>query len=65
MKDKNAALKLSVIVLLEALFLKNPKNFKTGLKALVPNIVKLTDDATGEVREKSIAMLGKLKNEFG
>lgn len=65
LKDKNGALKVSIIKLLESLFQKDPKKEKPGLKALLPSIVVLFEDSVADVRDKALAFTGKMKNEYG
>ncbi len=44
---------------------RSNKQLKVGFKSLLPTLKKLFDDGAAEVRDKSLAFVGKLKNEYG
>jgi hypothetical protein len=65
LSDKNPQFKMNILKLLEAIFEKNSKLHKNGIKILLPNIKKLFEDGSAEVRDKSLVLAGQIKNSFG
>lgn len=63
--DKNSQLKLNILKLLEMIFEYKNKNHKNGIKSILPFLKNLFEDGNGDVRDKSLGFVGKVKNIYG
>ena len=64
LQDKNPCFKVNILNLLEKILEKNPTTSKTGFKVILVTLKKLFEDGNPEVREKSLQLIVKLKNQY-